>query len=276
MVNLAVLMTCHNRKEKTINCLKNLFSQIIPSGVTFEVFLVDDGSSDGTGKEVKEQFSEVHVIEGDGNLFWNRGMLLAWERALNRSECTHALWLNDDTMLNKDALSVLIGCSKRHPGAIVVGSVEDSEGVISYGGYQVKNVLLKPDKEELPCCLFNGNVVLVPKEVSDRIGLLDKKFSHAMGDFEYGRRATRNGIHCYVTPIIGQCNRNGNYVRWMDTNYSLMKRLKLLYSPLGENPFEAFYYVKEESYLRACILFMYLNMKATFPRIFRNRSVLKR
>ena len=140
----------------------------------------------------------------------------------------------------------------------------------------MKNVLLKPDKDELPCCLFNGNVVFVPRGVSDKIGLLDKKFSHAMGDFEYGRRARRRGIDCFVTPVIGQCDRNGDYVRWMDTKYSLVMRLKFLYSPLGENPFEAFYYVKSESLFRACVVFVYLNLKAAFPRVFRNRSELKR
>ena len=275
-MRLSVLLTCHNRKEKTLECLTRLCSQQNQEQYSIEVFLVDDGSTDGTGEAVKEKYPAVNVIYGDGSLFWNRGMLLAWEHAIKESSCDAVVWLNDDTMLNGDAMSIVLICAQKHPGAIVVGSVADGEGVISYGGYQVKNVLLKPEKEELPCCLFNGNVVLVPREVSDKIGLLDRKFSHALGDFEYGRRATRNGVQCYVTPVIGQCNRNGDYVRWMDTKYSLVKRFKLLYSPLGNNPIEAFYYMKSESLPKACSLFLYLNLKAMFPHVFKNRSKLER
>ncbi len=275
-MKISVLLTCHNRKEKTLECLDHLYLQQNHGVYTFDVFLVDDGSTDGTGETVKKKFPNVNVINGNGALFWNRGMLLAWEHALLESACDAVVWLNDDTMLNDDAMAIILNCVQKHPGAIVVGSVADSEGIIAYGGYQVKNVLLKPEKDELPCCLFNGNVVLVPREVSDKIGLLDKKFSHAMGDFEYGRRASRNGIECFATSVIGQCNRNGDYVRWMDTRYSLVKRLKFLYSPLGINPVEAFYYVKSESLLRACSLFLYLHLKALLPRFFKNRSSLAR
>lgn len=275
-MRISVILTCHNRKDKTLECLDHLYSQHNQGVYTIEVFLVDDGCTDGTGEAVKKKFPGVNVIKGDGSLFWNRGMLLAWDHALKESTCDAVVWLNDDTMLKDDAMSIVLNCAQKHPGAIIVGSVADSEGVISYGGYQVKNVLLRPEQKELPCCLFNGNVVLVPREVSDKIGLLDKKFSHAMGDFEYGRRASRRGIECFVTPVLGQCNRNGDYVRWMDTKYSLVKRFKLLYSPLGNNPIEAFYYAKSESLLRACFLFLYLNLKALLPHVFKNRSKLER
>lgn len=274
-MKVSVLLTCHNRKEKTLTCLRKLFEQDT-EGFVFDVFLVNDGCTDGTAEAVREEFPQIYIIQGDGTLFWNRGMLLAWKTALKESNCDAVLWLNDDTMLNSGALSFLISCAGRHSGAIIVGSVADRDGMLSYGGYQVLNVLLKPEKSEMQCSLFNGNVVLVPKEVSDKIGLLDCKFSHAMGDFEYGRRACGNGIECFVTPVIGQCDRNGDYVRWMDTTHSVLKRLKLLYSPLGENPFEAFYYVKKESLPRACLLFCYLNLKAVFPKIFKNMSKLER
>ena len=50
-----------------------------------EVFLVDDGSSDGTGIVVKEMFPEITVIQGNGKLFWNRGMFYAWDAASTKN-----------------------------------------------------------------------------------------------------------------------------------------------------------------------------------------------
>ena len=47
---IAVLLTCHNRKEKTVACLTELYNCTIPANYAFEVFLVDDGSTDGTAQ----------------------------------------------------------------------------------------------------------------------------------------------------------------------------------------------------------------------------------
>lgn len=77
-MRIAALLTCFNRKEKTLQCLKSLF-QVLPGCI---VFLVDDASTDGTSDAVKQLFPEVHIIRGDGNLFWSRGMFTAWKEAV--------------------------------------------------------------------------------------------------------------------------------------------------------------------------------------------------
>ena len=81
MNRIAVLLTCHNRSEKTTACLHSLFQCYLPSDFVLDVFLVDDGSTDGTAELVTEKFPKVIIIHGDGNLFWNRGMHLAWSYA---------------------------------------------------------------------------------------------------------------------------------------------------------------------------------------------------
>lgn len=40
MRKLAVLMTCHNRRENTLKCLKALFLNAIPEDIHIKVFLV--------------------------------------------------------------------------------------------------------------------------------------------------------------------------------------------------------------------------------------------
>lgn len=271
-MKIAVLMTVHNRRAKTLQCLECLFNNQIPNGYSFDVFMTNDGCTDGTPQAVREKYNSVIVVEGTGNLYWNRGMLLAWETAYQKGGYNSFLWLNDDTFLKQSAIKELFAYSLRHPQSIIVGSSASSNGEITYGGYRKGKILIKPVEREELCDYFNGNVVLVPIEVSDRIGLLDKKFSHTMGDYEYGMRAQRNNIRCYATPAVGICERNSNYLHWMDTNYPVWNRIKYLYSPLGQNPIEAFHLVKSESLLRAVAVFMYLNLKACFPRVFKNRN----
>ena len=86
MINLAVLITCHNRRAKTIKCLKALFNQADTKNIRIKVFLVDDGSTDKTSNEVMALFPEVVIIQGDGNLFWARGVALAWKESLKSKE----------------------------------------------------------------------------------------------------------------------------------------------------------------------------------------------
>lgn len=272
-MNIAVLLTCHNRKFKTLSCLDNLFSQELQDN-TFSVFLVDDGCTDGTREAILTKYPDVNIIQGNGELYWNRGMYLAWKTALSKKNFDSVLWLNDDTILNEGALLTIIKNSYHYKDSIIVGTVSslNDDGIITYGGYQEANIILNPIDKAVKCSFFNGNIVLVPLSVSDKIGILDYKFRHSGGDFEYGIRANRNGIQCFSIPIVGRCDRNGNYKKWMDNRYNVVQRLKILYSPTGKNPFEAFYYTKLFSIRRAILVFVYLHLKAIFPNFFPKRG----
>lgn len=276
-MNIAVLLACHNRKEKTLNCLHQITTQTEMTNHLISVFLVDDNSTDGTKDAVKSKYSFVHIIDGNGELFWNRGMLLAWETALKTDNYDAVIWLNDDTILKSDAISTLCKYSNKYPNSIIVGSTAwtTDHSKLSYGGYYNYNELLIPTDRELPCRFFNGNIVLIPNSVSEKIGLLDPYFRHSMGDFDYGVRATKNGVSIYVLPVLGYCDRNGSYVKYTDTKFSLKERLKFLYSPLGNNPIEAFYYYKKISIKKAFEIFIYLHLKTIFPSCFQNNNKSK-
>lgn len=79
---IAVLLTVHNRREKTLNCLQNLFSQKVSGGYEIQIYLTNDGCTDTTAEAVEKDFPQVHIIKGNGNLFWNRGMWTAWNAAV--------------------------------------------------------------------------------------------------------------------------------------------------------------------------------------------------
>ena len=97
---VAVLLTCHNRKAKTLDCLASFYRAVFPAGYTFDIFLTDDGSTDGTKDAVKKLYPQITIINGSGNLFWAGGMRLAWETAMGEYSYDAFLLLNDDVMLN--------------------------------------------------------------------------------------------------------------------------------------------------------------------------------
>lgn len=260
-MNIAVLLTCHNRKDKTLHCLSCFFHQEKPLGVTFDIYLVDDGSSDGTSEAVKSLCDKIHIIEGDGTLFWNRGMHKAWSTALaSRVNYDGVLWLNDDTILNSGAIVNL--CTNIREGStdIIVGTTcnTDDHNIITYGA-SFKGTMLSPSETPQLCDNFNGNFVYVPRVVYNQIGILDYYYRHSMGDFDYAMRAHRAGYKCIVLPVVGTCDRNSPIAKWMKGN--IIQRYKALYSPLGNSPLESFHYFKKFSYMRAISVFVYMHFR---------------
>ena len=79
----AILMTCYNRVGTTLRCLERLkVAAARIADAQFDVWLVDDASPDQTGEKVKAAYPEVNVIQSPGNLFWCKGMRLAWDKAV--------------------------------------------------------------------------------------------------------------------------------------------------------------------------------------------------
>ncbi|TDD95069.1 glycosyltransferase family 2 protein [Flavobacterium cellulosilyticum] len=264
---IAVLLTCHNRKDKTLQCLTNLFvQQGLNVDFKFEVFLVDDASTDGTSEAVKSQFHSVKIIKGDGNLFWNRGMRLAWETAAASKNFDYYLWLNDDTFLLTDALITML--SGANINTIVCGSTYGlSNKKATYGGY-VQQKLIEPNTFLQQCDYFNGNCVLICRDVFEKIGLLDSFFHHAVGDFDYSLRAKKAGVQFYVaSKYIGTCENHVSLPKWRDPKVNLSARLNNLYSATsGCYPFEFFIYDRRHNgVLLAVRRFITLHLRALFP-----------
>lgn len=239
---IAVLLTCHNRREKTLLCLKALFQARLKPNYKADVFLVDDGSTDRTGEAVKENFPKVHVIQGDGSLFWNQGMRLAWDTASRNGNYDFYLWLNDDTILDESALEELLNCyqkafHKDQRPAIIVGACESDaqNNDFTYGGRNEEGAVL-PNGDLQICKYMNGNAVLVPQAVFEKLGNLSPEYTHGMGDFDYGLRAQNDGFVCYTTrKYIAVCPRNEGVGAWCNSQTPISKRWELLYSPKGLN-----------------------------------------
>jgi GT2 family glycosyltransferase len=222
-MEIAALLTCHNRREKTLACLESLFRQARPDGCDLDVYLVDDGSTDGTSEAVRSEYPSVHLIAGDGQLYWNGGMRRAFSAAQSRDPDFY-LWLNDDVTLYENALLRLLSTCEElvaegEEAPIIVGTMQDPvTHETTYGGvrrcnrwHPMKYQYITPSDQPLPCDTFNGNCVLICRDVARRVGNLDSAFTHAMGDYDYGLRGRRLGCSCWVAPgFTGACSRNEN------------------------------------------------------------------
>lgn len=235
-LNIAVLLTCFNRREKTLNCLRCLEAQALPAGHRLEIFLVDDGCTDGTGAAVCAGFPHVHVIQGTGSLYWAGGMRLAWAEAA-KSQPDYFLLLNDDTEIVPEAVATLLSITGA-PGArvIAVAAIADpSNGRVIYGAYRygITGNLPEGDPKD-HCHTFNANCVLVPAAVHREIGMFHRAYTHGMADHDYGYAASRAGINIIESPaVLGTCPPNPKEGTWKDTSLPLARRWKLVHQPTG-------------------------------------------
>jgi GT2 family glycosyltransferase len=275
MKSLAVLLTVHNRKDKTLKCLHHLFLQKMKEEIQMDVYLTDDGCTDGTPAAVAKQFPSVKIIQGDGTLFWNRGMHLAWKTAAQTKDYDFYLWLNDDTMLYPHACQTVLNAAQAtNLTSIICGATCSAQtGKTTYSGKNKRDgQMLIPNGRLQECDIVNGNFLLVPRRIFQTIGNLDWSFRHAIGDFDYGLRAKKTGFRNYVAPeYIGTCEQNPSLPRWCLKDTPLNERFRLLYSPLGyAEPIPFFIYDKRHFGLFSAIKhFCSINLRALFPQLWK-------
>ncbi|MDP1817340.1 MAG: glycosyltransferase family 2 protein [Leadbetterella sp.] len=278
MIEIAVLITVFNRKKATLECLKNLHGQNdLNKKFSISIFLVDDGSTDGTSIEVKSNFPDVNIIQGNGKLFWNGGMRLAWDNA-SKHDFDAYLWLNNDTLLYSNCISTIIDTSANHNyTSIICGSTESlkNKGLWTYGGGNyIKNKFIPnyPEGIEKSCSIINGNCVFVPKYVYKIVGNLDEIFIHSIGDNDYSLRAAKLGIDVLTTgTFIGQCERNDSLPLWCLKETSLSNRFKNLYSPLA-NSHPKYYFIYEFRHfglIHAAKHFLSIHLRALLPYLWK-------
>ncbi len=146
MKNVAVLVINYNGKKYLDSCLKSLQSQTYKD---FEVYLIDNGSSDGSVEYVRRNFPEVKIIKFDTNL----GFAKAYNIAVNMVETKYVVFLNNDTIVDKEWLKNLYDEIVKDENIFAVGS----------------KILLMDDKNRL----HNAGSKIAPWGGGYDIGFLD-------------------------------------------------------------------------------------------------------
>lgn len=248
-MNILVLFTCFNRKEKTLTCIHTLKSD---KEINFTFIVADDNSGDGTAEALKK-IENVTVLNGDGKLFYSGGMRMTidYARKQDLSSYQYVMFINDDVEFFEKAITKLISQSPNRD-QIVIGSMCDDNGKLSYGG-SIHTSRFKPsyktvmsEQEKVYCDTFCANCVLIPTEIFKALPNIDTTYQHAMGDFDYGWTASKLGIKILASDFfVGKCNDNPINGTWRDTSLSIKERLKLKESPKGL-PFKEYgHYLKK-------------------------------
>lgn len=278
--NIAVLMTCHNRREKTLGCLEKLKKQEGIAGINITIYLLDDGSTDGTSAAVRERYPTVIILEGDGNLFWTRGMHKAMGAAIEKGFDFY-LWLNDDVMLYEYALKNLLNTfnkiNNQHNLGIVIGSVCDpvtkewtyGASRKTYSWYPLRFTPIEPNQEIKEADNFYGNVVLIPDKIVKDVGNLDWRFIHGAGDHDYAHRVKKMEYKIWMAPnYVGECSRNSIENTWEDDQLGLLERYRKMFD-IKAMPLEtSYYYTRKHGGFFFPLIIVFIYIKLPFMHVF--------
>jgi len=203
---LYIVIPVFNRWHYTRECLESLRRQ---TSQDFRTVVVDDGSTDETAAALARDYPEVEVVTGDGNLFWTAGVNAGIRRALALG-ADRVMTLNNDVVAAPDFVAQMLAAAAQHPRA-VLGALEfdANTGETIYGGerldfrtnttYNLLKELPATQRTGLhPVTYLPGRGLLIPKAVTDKIGLFDEqRLPHYLADFDYTSVARRAGFPVY-------------------------------------------------------------------------------
>lgn len=248
---IAVILTCYNRREKTLACLEKLF-QVCPQMIELAVFLTDDGCTDGTADAVRGKFADrdVTILQGTGSLYWAGGMVFAWKEAMKQKEVwDFYLLLNDDTFVQENLFEELFSA---HEYALqTYGNAGIYSGItcdpadeckITYGGGVYSNssrskiIELTPSGKPQIVDKTNANILLVSRVVVEKVGIFYEGYIHSGADLDYGIMVRKAGLPALVTAhVCGKCEydhtSDADVCRQL-MQMSLRNRIKYLNNPL--------------------------------------------
>jgi len=111
-----VIIVNWNTKDLLCQCIDSLTQTL--KKIDTEVFVVDNGSTDGSVAAVREKVSGVRLIENLVNL----GFAKANNQAISLSSREYLLLLNPDTQVKDEAIERMLFFMDAHPEAGVVGA----------------------------------------------------------------------------------------------------------------------------------------------------------
>ena len=116
MVDLSIIIVNWNTREFLLPCVRSVLES--EQGISSELIVVDNGSRDGSGDEVKKTFPFIHLVENGKNL----GFAKAVNQGLQKASGKYVLLLNPDTRVKHGAIRHLLSFMASHLETGVAGA----------------------------------------------------------------------------------------------------------------------------------------------------------
>jgi N-acetylglucosaminyl-diphospho-decaprenol L-rhamnosyltransferase len=217
-VDLSVVIVSWNVRDLLRRCLRSVFGA---RGLTLEVIVVDNASTDDSVEMVRNEFPRVHCIDNPDN----RGFPAANNQGIAIAQGRHILLLNSDTETVGDALATMVAFADTHPQVGVVGpQLLNADGSVQSSRRRLPTlataffestwlqpwaprrlleryyVLDQPDDVTLDVDWVKGAALMARREAVEQVGLMDDGYFMYSEELDWCRRFREAGWRVVYLP----------------------------------------------------------------------------
>lgn len=98
--DVSIIIVSYNTKAKTLRCIESIYRHT--RGISFEVIVAENGSSDGSMQAIKEAYPSVVLIDNGHNLGFGKANNIALKKASGK----YIFYLNSDAYINNNAVKL--------------------------------------------------------------------------------------------------------------------------------------------------------------------------
>ncbi|WP_418791068.1 glycosyltransferase family 2 protein [Phosphitispora sp. TUW77] len=218
-MDLSIILVNYNTRGLLRDCLKSVYDN--KPGLEYEVFVVDNGSVDGSLKMLAKEYPQVRVIANGDNL----GFAGANNKAIKQCLGQYILLLNSDTLIiDRDSFDNMVNYIATRPDIGILGCMllnKDYSLQLSYGKFPTLGTefsqkfinfmfsrgggpyyakIAAEYREEHPVDWVTGACLLVRLEAVQQAGLLDERFFMYFEDVDWCRRINNCGWRIVYFP----------------------------------------------------------------------------
>jgi N-acetylglucosaminyl-diphospho-decaprenol L-rhamnosyltransferase len=246
LCDLTISIVSLNTRELLSACLRSVY---LSSGLSFDIHVVDNGSSDGSPEMVEREFPAVHLVRNDSN----RGFAAANNVVIKLARGRHTLLLNPDTVVGPDTLRDMVSFMDGHEEVGICGpNVRFPDGRFQSCGYrfptplaeirQSKNIdriirrvvgaepPLRMESTPFEVDWVDGCCLMIRSEVILQTGLLDEQYFLYTEELDWCFRARKAGWAIYALPHVEMVHYQGQSTGQMsDSSLAQLIETRLRY-----------------------------------------------
>jgi hypothetical protein len=230
-MDLSIIIVNWNSVDYLRACLSSIYRET--GGITFEVIVIDNASSDGCEGVIREEFPNVVLIQSTENLGFARANNLGY----TRSSAAILLFLNPDTEIRQDVFTKMVGHLRSYPSAGAVGArLLNSDGSLQSSCVQayptIWNQLLDSEllrrafpssglwgmkplfsdgDEPAEIDAISGACFMVKRGVFEQAGLFSEDYFMYVEDLDLSYRIRKTGYSIYYLngcPVVHHGGRS--------------------------------------------------------------------